>query len=570
MIKTQFKTNSEEIDSPNVLKKVISTDSKINLLFGKLPNNILILLFPSFIYKILLQKPRNIELFQSGSDPWPGDPEKANAIFQGTYSFSDTTIRIINKPPWKTVNAPKEWHIEANSFEWLRDFKANGGQAARKGCRKLILSWIASFEKWDKLTWHPDILSRRILSWCSHGDFILKGADDSFRQIFLNSLARQSRHLEYSWRTSTSDLGTISSISAMLVSHTCFQWKTKTTEILPKLFEIELNNQITTDGCHISRNPSNQLKILRNLIWIKHSLLNTKHIIPPILDVTINRMGSILKSYRYGDGLLALFHGGYEENRSIITETLATIPKNFLLTTPTSFSSYERLSAGPSIVLVDVGAPSIGAQGENSHASTLAFEFSIGRERLIVNCGHRDSGSWKDASRSTAAHSTCTLGNLNSSEILPNEIGKTPKKILTHRNEHEGNIWIEAQHDGYLDRLGLFHLRRIYLSSDGTSFRGEDMIKKPASNNISTNYSLRFHLHQDVRASLTSDGALLRLRGGMGWNFRAKGGKVSIEESVYFGIKNKNFRTEQIVISGPINSKDMIIKWSFSNIEALR
>ena len=96
------------------------------------------------------------------------------------------------------------------------------------------------------------------------------------------------------------------------------------------------------------------------------------------------------------------------------------------------------------------------------------------------------------------------------------------------------------------------------------------MIKRPASNNISTNYSLRFHLHQDVRASLTSEGALLRLRGGMGWNFRAKGGKVSIEESVYFGIKNKNFRTEQIVISGPINSKDMIIKWSFSNIEALR
>ena len=64
-------------------------------------------------------------------------------------------------------------------------------------------------------------------------------------------------------------------------------------------------------------------------------------------------------------------------------------------------------------------------------------------------------------------------------------------------------------------------------------------------------FTLRFHLHPDVQASLQQDGeaVLLRLRSGGGWRLRADGARLSLEESIYLGGAEPR-RSEQVVLTG--------------------
>src|SRR3546814_4334259 len=110
---------------------------------------------------------------------------------------------------------------------------------------------------------------------------------------------------------------------------------------------------------------------------------------------------------------------------------------------------------------------------------------SVGRERLIVNCGAQGgtqsggwgpgAGEWRAAQRSTAAHSTATLGDTNSSELrAEGGIGARRAAVACRRDEADGSIWLETSHDGYLPVFGLTHHRRLFLSASGDDLRGED------------------------------------------------------------------------------------------------
>jgi len=504
---------------------------------------------------------------RQGADPWLGDADRANAIFQGRYRFANSEVQLFNKPPWG-VDAPSvEWAAEAAAFGWLRDFRADGGQAAKKGARELVRSWVERCGEWQPLAWRPDVLGRRVLAWCSHADFILRGADPHFRQAFLTSLARQGRHLGLAWTLAPSGAGTLSALAGLAAAHACFDWQGRINRTIPGLLEAELRKQILGDGCHVSRNPSDHLALLRDLIWLQSTLSAAEAPVPLVLVSAIEHMGPMLGFFRHGDGALALFHGSAEENRALTTETLAALPSKARPRSTASHGHFERMTAGPSLVLIDAGTPPPDPFATDAHAGTLALEFSIGRERLVVNVGHRGDGSWRDASRSTAAHSTVTIGNTNSSEVGPQGLGLRPRQVTVNRQEDGGNLWLDAEHDGYSDRFGLFHRRRAYLAADGTTLRGEDVLEGPGVGERLPDFAVRFHLHPDVRVSLTADGALLRLPGGTGWRFRVSGGELSLEESVYLGRPGEVRRAEQIVVSGPVDNDGSTIKWAFAKIE---
>jgi len=53
---------------------------------------------------------------------------------------------------------------------------------------------------------------------------------------------------------------------------------------------------------------------------------------------------------------------------------------------------------------------------------------------------------------------------------------------------------------------------------------------------------------------------LLRPAGGKGWRFRATGGALAIEESVYFGDGSRR-RSQQVVIAGTHGGGETTVKW---------
>ncbi len=61
-------------------------------------------------------------------------------------------------------------------------------------------------------------------------------------------------------------------------------------------------------------------------------------------------------------------------------------------------------------------------QKKKTHAGSLSFEFSHFGEKLVVNSGSPfvNDKKWTEAMRSTAAHSTVTIDDVNSSDIFYN------------------------------------------------------------------------------------------------------------------------------------------------------
>jgi uncharacterized heparinase superfamily protein len=184
------------------------------------------------------------------------------------------------------------------------------------------------------------------------------------------------------------------------------------------------------------------------------------------------------------------------------------------------------------------------------------------RERIIVNCGayRGPKSSWSRVVRASAAHSVLVVADTNSVEIREDgTLGRAPSSNARERAEHEGQQWISATHDGYRGRFGLTYARQLFLAADGEDLRGEERLTgRPGAA-----FTVRFHLHPSVQASLTQEGAavLFRLPSGMCWRLRAVGAEISLGESVYLG-SGEARKTQQVVLSGTVGTEGAAVRWA--------
>ena len=206
--------------------------------------------------------------------------------------------------------------------------------------------------------------------------------------------------------------------------------------------------------------------------------------------------------------------------------------------------------------MTDAGAPPRGAYSVEAHAGCLAFEFSSGAQRIIVNCGASRFGppELRLAARSTAAHSTLVLDDRSSATfgmvLGEMRVVSGPRDVRVARQDGaDGAEWV-ASHDGYRRSLGAIHTRRLTLARDGAALAGEDEIALTGTR-PELGAALRFHLHPNVRASLvrSGSGALLALASGEVWSFEAGGLTIAIEESIFLASSDGRRRTEQLVVA---------------------
>ena len=90
--------------------------------------------------------------------------------------------------------------------------------------------------------------------------------------------------------------------------------------------------------------------------------------------------------------------------------------------------------------------------------------------------------------------------------------------------------------------------------------RGEDILDGPGGER----FSLRFHLHPDVRAAVVHDSqsVLLSPKSGKGWRLSVKGGVLELVGSVYLG--SGTMRTsQQVVVSRGLNGVRNVVTWEF-------
>jgi uncharacterized heparinase superfamily protein len=527
------------------------------------------LYYASAAYQWRLGRSRATQLLFTPADLWPGSSEIGAAVVAGAVSFTD-----------EPVPAEIEVHPEPHGFAWLRDLRATGTEAARRRGRELIRDWIDRHGRYHRRAWQVDLLSERIINWLSHYDYFCRDADASFRDRFFLSLARQSRHLARIVRTAPRGAARLRAAKGLLYAGACVPGATTRLERGLQLLEQEASGRIHPDGGVFERSPSRQFEVLRDLVDARAILVAAHREASSVIQTAIDRTAPMLRFFRHGDGGLAIFNGSFEEADWQIDVALNQSGSTGKAPKSAPHTGFQRIVSGRTTVIVDTGAPAPTGYDDGTHAGTLGFELSVGRARLIVNCGSAppEDYAWRHAGRATAAHSTMVIGETNSSHLITGGgLGQRPTSVTSHRRESEGATLVEARHDGYARAFGLVHTRRLYLSSNGEDLRGEDSVEPaiPGRGRKGTPFAIRFHLHPEIEIKTMSawerGNQLVEFdRPGAGiWRLHTEGGAdLSVEDSFYQGVRGMRRRSIQIVLNGAWSGGEAkLVRWAIRRLK---
>ena len=491
------------------------------------------------------------------------DASIANEIYSGYFALAGKVVNLRGQSPFEAIAPSRNWARALASFGWLRHLRAADTALARANARALVSDFLNRNERPDySAAWEARVAARRMLSFLSQSPIILENADRAFYRRFMRALM----HLQYFLERQIA-LGIIHDEERLFVAiglaelGLCAKVSNKFQRRSTRLLANELVRQIRPDGGHISRNADTLIQVLLDLLPLRQAYAARGVPAPPELLNAIDRMLPMLRLLLHGDGSLALFNG----MGATPVDTLATVlayedPRaKPLINAP--YSGYQRVEANDSVLIVDSGRPPPPEFSTRAHAGTLSFEFSVGPQRLIVNCGAPESEltAARGAARTTAAHSTLIVDDTSSCRFangegfekwLGDEIISGPREVHVERQVQSGKTRLILSHDGYRTRFGLVHERRLTLSADGLRLDGEDRLKPVARKARTAPFAVRFHIHPSVQVYGVLEGraALLDLPDGTRWILSAQDEPIAIEESIFFAVPDGSRPSQQLVI----------------------
>ena len=515
-----------------------------------------------------------LKLIAVPDDPVIGDVARGRALLKGELSFRGET-HPVDTLAFKRGEWGRPFAEYVHSFAWLRDLstvatRAQGAPVAEQ----LMARWLDDYaEKVDALAWRPDLWGRRLLYWTAHAPLILSSTDLVYRSSVLNTLARGARHLDRGADKAAPGAQRIAAWCGVVAAGLLIPGGDPRRGFGEAGLARALAGGLTEDGGSVSRSPAMLLDTIMLLAMLRETYAARREDMPAVAQNALARAVPALLGTMHGDRMLSSWQGGGPATPDAIA---AVIEASGIRTRPLRQArdwGYQRLAAGSAILIVDAAPPPIARLVEGGCASTLAFEFSDGDARLIVNCGGARGAvaqlpaAFAEGLRTTAAHSTLTVGDSNSTAIhADGTLGRGVGEVELSRQESDVASRIEASHDGYVRRWGFVHRRQLMLTGDGKELRGEDaLLPQGRRRKVGVvPFALRFHLGEGVQASPTADGlaALLRLPGGALWQFRCRGGALTIEDSLWIDGEGRPIATQQLVVGGEAPAGGANISWA--------
>ncbi len=462
-----------------------------------------------------------------------------------------------------------------HSFAWLRDLAAAGDRAMTQPTAEAMMRhWLSAHaEKVTEPAWRPDLWGLRILAWATHAPLILASNDLVYRSSVLNTLARGARHIDQSADRAPQGLPRIAAWAGIVAAGLLIAGGDPRKTFGEAGLMKALTTGISADGGVVCRTPETQLDAVLLLSQLLR-VYDARNAPPPaFLTDTLGRAVRALLGATLGDGGLSSWQGGTPIAAEHVQRVVAASGIRARPLRQARDWGYQRLQAGSTVVVTDSAPPPIARVAGGGCASTLSFELSDGANRVIVNCGGGNAGgaflsrALADGLRTTAAHSTLTLADSNSTALLSDgTLGRGVGEVTLDRQELEGSSRIEATHDGYARRHGLLHKRTLALSGDGRELHGEDVLlpvgkrRKP----MTAAFSVRFHLAPGIEATQTADGlgVLLRIDRGPLWQFRCRGAKLTIDDSVWIDGDGRPLATQQLVVSAEAPPGGASVAWT--------
>ncbi len=527
------------------------------------------------IHSFRLKGRHPLKLIAVIDDPFMGDPARGNALLDGRLLFRgeshDLDTLDAARPGWS-----KPFGDHFHSFAWLRDLSTVSTRAqAAPIAEALMRKWLdAHAEKVADPAWRADLWGRRIQYWTAHAPLLLSSTDLVYRSKVLHALARGARHLDRAADRVPTGVPRIAAWCGVLTAGLMIPGGDPRRTFGEAGLARALSVTISDDGGIAGRSPMALLDAIMLLTLLREAYASRRLDAPEAVTGVLTRMVTALLGISHGDRGLASWQGGVPVDGDTIDAIVAATGVRVRPLRQAREWGYQRLAQQRTVLIMDAAPPPIARVMEGGCASTLAFEFSDGPDRIVVSCGGargadlRLPAALTEGLRTSAAHSTLIVGDSNSTAIHPDgTLGRGVVEMELSRQETDTASRIEASHDGYVRRHGVIHRRQIALGADGRDVRGEDMLL-PAGRKgkrDATPFAIRFHLHPKVEVSPTADGsgALLRTPSGSAWQFRARGGALAIEESVWIDGKGIPRESQQLVLTGESPAGGTSISWLF-------
>ncbi len=502
-------------------------------------------------------------------DLWRGDAVRGADIARGMIACPGLGLDTQTQHFTDAVGGPDQLAY-LHGFSWLRDLAAaHEGASGASYTERLIKLWLQDVPKSPPIAWQPEIIGDRLASWIGHAPMLLASTDQVYRSAVLTALARATRQLARTVEKADDGLPLLRALTGMILAGLVLPGREAVEAKGAVLLEAALDRLISADGGFATRSPADMLAALQLLLTLRAAYQARGMAHPGGLLRAIDRLVPALKGLMLGDGALASFHGTGLTSTDVLNDALAIAAVAAKPLKNAAHSGYQRLEGGRAILVMDAGPPPSGKFSEAAHAGTLAFEFSDGTQRLIINCGgdaSRPSGlsaTLRSALRHTAAHATLVLNNTDTTEIRTDgTLGKGVEEVTATRQENQDGSWIDGVQDGYAARFGFLHRRRVFLKADGMDVRGEDRLETTGKGKAGLGVDVRFHLAPGVTAVATQGGAgaALKLPGGAAWMFRAKNAAVRVEESVQLAASGPR-KTAQLVLSSSTTAEGAALNW---------
>ena len=568
--------SSDTIESG--MRLIRLSDERGSTLTDRLLANFYRLTWRTPLHALRLRGRFPLQLLGVPEDPIPGDAAAGKALRAGHFLFRGLKLPH-GQLDFARLDVPPHFADYIHSFAWLRDLSAAGPREdIAPLAEDLQRRWLVAFdENIAEPAWRPDNAGWRLLFWLVYAPMLMATDDLVHRSKVLNGIARTARHLDRSADKERPGVPQLVAWAGVVAAGLALPGGDPRRSFGEAGLRRSLQNCFYADGGTVSRAPAMQADSIAVLSLLSRCYQMRRLDPPAFIGEMLAQAVPALKALQHGDGGLGSWQGSGATPPHVVDAVVAASGVRARPLRQARDWGYQRLAAGSTLLQVDAAPPPVARTTDAGCASTLAIELSDGPHRLIVNCGGAAlAGALIPADlarglRSTAAHSTLTLGDRNSTAIHANgTLGKGVTEVEIDRREIESGSRLEMSHDGYVRGFGLRHRRLLILANHGRELRGEDMLvpqgRKRRSGPLA--FAVRFHLGPDVEPSLTADGmgALLRIEGGALWQLRASGASIAIEDSLWVDSNGRPNPTYQIALTGDVPAGGVSIGWLLRHI----
>ena len=518
-------------------------------------------------------------------NPLPGYKVAGTALRAGHFLLHGVKLPLaqIEFAGIARMTPPLERHV--HGFTWLADIEAAASRdQGAPVAERILAAWLdanpAAPAKPGKIgAWSVSLAGTRLLAWLVHAPLVLSGG---LRNKTLAAMVDHARWLDK--HTGRGDdlqaqlAGWCGIVAAGLLLP-----DGKARRLYGEAGLIRtLGELVGDDGGTLARSPLAQMEAIALLVRLTACYRALRRDPPEAVQGMQNLLVPPLLALTHGDGSLGSWQGGWAIGADQIARLVEASGVRTRPLRDVRQWGYQRAVAQKTVLQFDAAPPPLARHARAGCASTLAFELSHAGQRLVVNCGGGAAAGGliparlEQALRATAAHSTLVLDDVNSTAVLINgRIGSGVSEVEVDRRTLAGErgagaTRLEASHDGYAGRYGLTHRRILILRDDGTELRGEDVLlpTKGKGGRGKVSFAIRFHLGPGIEVGQSPDGqgVGLALPDGSYWQFRAGGGDVAIEESLWADAHGRPVGIQQIVVQGLISRGGGNFAWVFKKM----